>query len=163
MKKILLLLVFSFSLNAVDDEQNIINMMDSCYINNNYNCVKAGNILMDVLDKNTLSKEGEKIYFEAAIYAFKKACDNGFGVGCGWLGIIYSGDKFGKTNIHKESDMDLMIGYYARACLFEEATGCAMLGAKYKEYNKILAIKFFKKSCELGYKEGCTELSKVLK
>jgi|GEM_PF-1247066 hypothetical protein len=165
MKKVLSLLLFYFSLNALDNKNidDIDNMMNNCVEKKDYNCLKLGNFFIEELNKKTAEENNERLFFNGAIGAFELACDNGFGKGCGWLSIIYRGDKFGKTNIHKEQNKVLAIGYLFRGCLFEEDSCCFKIGKEYKEYNKILAVRFFKKACELGNKEGCSELSEVLK
>ena len=55
MKKVLSLLLFYFSLNALDNKNidDIDNMMNNCVEKKDYNCLKLGNFFIEELNKKT--------------------------------------------------------------------------------------------------------------
>ena len=97
---------------------------------------------------------------EKAGYALReKACKLGEGMSCNDLGVAWSENKNGATDVdHAKAKK-----FYAQACKLKDALGCFNLGNIYRTGEGMAAdpkqaVVFFQKSCDVGGAKGCTEL-----
>jgi len=99
------------------------------------NCFKKGLKLL---------KNGEEKY---ALQIFSEGCEDGNGKCCGEAGIIL----FRHGNINNAKSM------FEKGCNLYDGRSCYNLAKTLEKENNNYgeATKFYKKSCELGYKRGC--------
>ena len=91
-----------------------------------------------------------------ALYAH--ACDQGSGNGC----YAY-GSMFQHTD---ESDPEIAIDYFKRACQLNHPSACGELGSAFERgwdvnEDPSLARAYYSKACDLGWSYACGELSEV--
>lgn len=96
--------------------------------------------------------EGEKK--TQAVKSFREACDKGTGLGCAYLGHVFTDEK----NESKALEM------YKKGCELNSGTACFMYGRNLSwEASKEGKLKdeVFRKACDLGEAGGCYKLIQV--
>ena len=119
----------------------------ACNLNNAKACaIIGGGYLIGAWDKN---------YYQAQKF-FTKACKLGNGDSCASLGSLYSVGAGVKKDLKKAKEL------YQLGCNMKSGLGCFFMGEiNYKKENYFKAFDFYKKSCDLGYKEGCEKKEEI--
>lgn len=104
-----------------------------------------------IIDREYLSNQ--KITDEKSFY--EQSCELKNSYSCVYLGILY------ETGNGVQTNLDLAINYYEKACNLNDGIGCYGAGRHF--YNKpdlkekLKALHLFEKTCDLNIGEGCVE------
>ena len=117
---------------------------NGCKLKNHTSCLGVATIY---LDKNLI---------EESIYYYDKACAYGDKKVCNFLAKAYYNGRDIK-GYEIKPNIKKTLHYYKIACNHDDSKSCAavgnilvnVFGKKYK------ALKYFQKSCNLGYGDGC--------
>ena len=96
-----------------------------------------------------------------AVQFYTKACNSGNMKGCSALGSMYSTGKGIPQNKDKAAEL------FTRACNANESSACNNLGVMYQnsygfwQGNKFKVSGLYRKSCELGCQNGCSNYAKL--
>lgn len=148
----------------------------ACDAKNNKGCIVLGNSIIEEegnlwynFQKNKVptlkDKQEHGKRRDIGVSFLKKACENGSSAGCNNLGGAYWNyvqQNGGVKALPKLADK--AFGALSKACDLKSLRSCMQLGYIYEHMNKkhfLLASKFYKKACDLGYQKACDNYKRL--
>jgi len=148
----------------------------ACDSGNNKGCVVLGNAIIEEegnvwynFQKAKIptpkDKKEHKKRLDVGLKSFKKACDNGFAVGCSSLGGAYWNFVQQNGGIKKYPKLtNNAFDVLSKACELKDIRSCMQLGYTYENIDEKYfskASKLYKKACDFGYKKACSDYKRL--
>ncbi|MDC3956086.1 sel1 repeat family protein [Polyangium jinanense] len=136
---------------AVDPEKQRLVLRDACDRGDSASCVELGALL----------EQDKRKDIDGAVALYRRACDDGYGSGCGKLGNMhYRG--LGVPRDDKRYDELLH-----RACDLGHAQSCSWLGTRFADgmgttKDPAKAMALYRRACGLGSPMGCRDVGEAL-
>ena len=148
----------------------------ACDAKNNKGCIVLGNSIIEEegnlwynFQRNKVptlkDKQEHRKRRDIGVGFLKKACENGSSAGCNNLGGAYWNyvqQNGGLKAFPKLADK--AFDALNKACDMKSLRSCMQLGYIYENMDKkhfLLASKFYKKSCDLGYQKACDDYKRL--
>ncbi|MFK5881493.1 MAG: tetratricopeptide repeat protein [Sulfurospirillum sp.] len=139
-----------------------------CIVLGNSIIEEEGNLWYNFQKSKTPTPKDQKEHMKRrsiGVGYLNKACEDGSSAGCNNLGGSYWNYIQQNGGIKKFPKMaDKAFGALGKACDLKSLRSCMQLGYIYENMNKqnfVLASKYYKKACDLGYKKACDKYKRL--